>query len=71
MTDEEDLLREIDLIRESIRRDWEDLASKSLTAGQRKAIRDDIQMCIGALKNLRAKLARHSKTKNSDTSRPL
>jgi hypothetical protein len=53
-TDENDLMRQIQMIRESIRLDWKDLASKKLTFDQRKAIREDIQMCISALRELKA-----------------
>jgi hypothetical protein len=49
-TDENDLMRQIQMIRESIRLDWKDLASKKLTFDQRKAIREGIQMCISALR---------------------
>jgi hypothetical protein len=55
-TDENDLMRQIQMIRESIRLDWKDLASKKLTFDQRKAIREDIQMCISALRELKARL---------------
>jgi hypothetical protein len=58
MTDEEILMQQIDLIRESIRLDWEKLALENLTFDQRKAIRDDLQMCISALKDLRARLGK-------------
>jgi len=56
MTDEENLRQKIDLIRESIRLDWKNLATKSLTFDQRKAIKEDIQMGISALKDLQADL---------------
>ena len=55
-TDENDLMRQIQMIRESIRLDWKNLASKKLTFDQRKAIREDIQMCISAVRELKARL---------------
>src|ERR1019366_2166087 len=47
------LMQQIDLARESIRLDWEKLALENLTFDQRKVIREDIQICISALKDLR------------------
>jgi hypothetical protein len=61
MTDEEIIMQQIELIRESIRHDWEKLATENLTFDQRKAIREDLQMCISALKDLRARLGQLSK----------
>jgi hypothetical protein len=61
MTDEEIIMQQIELIRESIRLDWKKLATENLTFDQRKAIREDLQMCISALKDLRARLGQLSK----------
>lgn len=43
---------EIRLIREAISQDWSELASKNLTAEQRKAVRDHLDMNICALRDL-------------------
>jgi len=51
MTEEADLKREIVALRESIRFDWAKLASRSLTADQRKVIREHCELCNRALKN--------------------
>jgi len=64
MTDEKELMQQVDMIRESIRLDWANLTSKNLTPEQRKAIREDIHMCINALNDLWARLARLSKEPN-------
>lgn len=61
MTDEEIIMQQIELIRESIRLDWEKLATENLIFDQRKVIREDLQMCISALKDLRARLGQLSK----------
>ena len=52
MTDEEELGWKIDTVRESIRLDWENLASKSLIPDKRKAIREHLEICTSALKDL-------------------
>jgi hypothetical protein len=49
MSDDEKLRWEIATLRESIRLDWAMLASKSVTADQRKAIRERLEICISAL----------------------
>ena len=64
-TDENDLMRQIQMIRESIRLDWKNLASKKLTFDQRKPIREDIQMCISALRELKVRLKGASKNSRS------
>jgi len=52
MTDEDELGWKIDTVRESIRLDWENLASKSLIPDERKAIREHLEICTSDLKDL-------------------
>ena len=52
MTDEETLKWYIDEVREAIRLDWAELASKKLDADRRQAIREHLGMCHSALKDL-------------------
>ena len=42
----------IDNVRESISPDWKNLATKNLTTDQRKAIREHLNICNSALKDL-------------------
>jgi hypothetical protein len=56
MIEEEKLRWDIATVRESIRLDWADLASKNLSADQRKAIREHLGMCNSALKDFRNRL---------------
>jgi len=56
MTDEEKVRWEIDNLRESIRLDWANLASKNLTPDKRKAIEQHLEMCTSALRDLRERL---------------
>jgi hypothetical protein len=58
MTKKEKLEWDIATVRESIRLDWVTLASKNLTADQRKAIREHLDMCSSSLKEF---LDRHNK----------
>jgi Na+/phosphate symporter len=76
MTDEEKLSWYVDEVREAIRLDWANLASKNLTADKRKAIREHLQMCNSALKDLiernrsaseRSKLGNHQRLRRSST----
>ena len=53
MTERERLIRDIVTLRESINRDWADLASlSSLSHDDRTAIRTHIEQCVQDLKNL-------------------
>jgi len=53
MTDEEKRFRwHIDEVREAIRLDWANLTSKNLTPDKRKAIREHLEMCSSALRDL-------------------
>ena len=55
-TDQEMLRFDLDTLQESVRIDWANLASKHLTADQRKEIRRHLATCIDALKDLLARL---------------
>jgi hypothetical protein len=50
--DEQELKWKIDNVRESISRDWKNLAMKNLTADERKAIREHFNICVSTLKGL-------------------
>ncbi len=50
MTEKQKLIREIETLRESIRTDWQDLATKPLQPNDRKEIRQHIDSCIADLK---------------------
>jgi len=52
MTDKERSDWEINSLRESIHLDWTTLASKDLTADQRKAFRQHLEICVSSLKDL-------------------
>ena len=76
MTDEEKLSWDIDEVREAIRLDWANLASKNLTPGKRKGIREHLEMCTSALRDLvernrsaseRSKLGNHQRLRRSST----
>ena len=56
MTSQEKLQRDIDTLRESIKLDWQDIATKQLSATERQGIRQHIQWCTDELKNLYEKL---------------
>ena len=59
MTKKEKLTRDIVILKESINRDWADLASlSSLSHDERTAIRAHIEQCIQALKDLIERLER-------------
>ena len=59
MTKKERLIRDIATIKESINRDWADLASlSSLSHDERTAIRAHIEQCVQDLKNLIERLER-------------
>jgi hypothetical protein len=51
--DEHELGWKIDSVREPIRLDWEDLASRNFTVDQRKAIREHLKSCHDTLKVLK------------------
>src|ERR1039457_5647246 len=51
-TDEQELTWKIDNVREAINLNWKTLATKSLTADQRKAIREHLNICNSTLKDL-------------------
>jgi 5-bromo-4-chloroindolyl phosphate hydrolysis protein len=63
-TDEEKLRGYIDEVREAIRLDWERLATKPLTADERKAIRKHLEKCHSALKNLQKRIDLLHKNQN-------
>ena len=76
MTDEEKLSWYVDEVREAIRLDWANLASKNLTPDKRKAIREHLQMCNSALRDLvernrsasqQSKLGNHQRLRRSST----
>ena len=52
MSDEAKIDWEINLIRESIRHDWAMLASKELTADDRRGIREHLLINVSALQEL-------------------
>jgi hypothetical protein len=52
MSGEENLKWEIDAVRESIRQDWAMLASKELTAEQRKAVKEHLLAYVHTLEEL-------------------
>jgi hypothetical protein len=51
-TDEQVLTWKIDNVREAISLDWKTLATKNLTADQRSAIRDHLNICNSTLRDL-------------------
>jgi hypothetical protein len=51
-TDEQELTWKIDNVRESISLDWKNIATKNLTADQRKAIREHLNICNRHFKGL-------------------
>jgi hypothetical protein len=53
MTDEEKLRGYIDEIREAIHLDWMNLATKPLIADERKAVRQHLEKCHSALRDLK------------------
>ena len=44
------------MIRDTIRLDWAKLASKTLDAEKRKAMREHLELCTSTLKNLQDRL---------------
>jgi hypothetical protein len=52
-TDEQELMWKIDNVRESISLDWANLATKNLSANRRKVIREHLDICYSALKELK------------------
>ena len=50
--DEQELTWKINNVREAISLDWKNLASKNLTAGQRNAIREHLNICNSTLRDL-------------------
>jgi hypothetical protein len=57
-TDQEILTFDLDTLYDSIRVDWANLASKHLTAEQRKEIKRRLAVCIDALKDFLGRLER-------------
>jgi hypothetical protein len=57
---DKDLEWEIAELRQSIERDWFDLASKNITADRRKALIDHLSLCNTSLKMLRERLAKRA-----------
>jgi hypothetical protein len=51
-TDEQELAWKINNVRETISLDWKHLATKNLTADQRSAIRDHLNICNSTLRDL-------------------
>jgi hypothetical protein len=75
-TDEQELTWKINNVRESISLDWKHLATKNLTADQRKAIREHLNICHSTLKDLversrsasqKSKLENHQRLRRSGT----
>jgi hypothetical protein len=75
-TDEQELTWKIDKVREAIGLDWKNLAWKNLTADQRRAIREHLNICNITLKDLversraasqESKLKRHQRLPRSST----
>ena len=75
-TDEQELTWKINNVRESISLDWKNLATKNLTADQRKAIREHLEICNSTLKDLversrsasqKSKLENHQRLRRSST----
>jgi len=56
MQEEEILKRDIDILLDSIRQDWEKLQKSSLSAADRKRIRHHINYCVDELKKLTMRL---------------
>lgn len=56
MTEKEKLLRDIETLRESMRRDWKDLAALHLDPEDRAGIKKHIEWCQQELAELVAKL---------------
>jgi hypothetical protein len=56
MTPTEKLLRDIETLRASVRTDWADLGTKSLSKEERAGIRQHIEICNAELKGLLEKL---------------
>ncbi len=52
MTDAERLIREIELLRETIRREWFNIRLEALTHDDRAVIRENIERCHADLKLL-------------------
>jgi DNA-binding GntR family transcriptional regulator len=62
MTDEEKLRSYIDDLREAISLDLANLATKHLTADERKAMRQHLAKCHSALKELKKRLNQFSES---------
>lgn len=56
MTSQEKLQRDIDTLRESIKLNWQDIATKQLSPNEKQGIKHHIQWCMDELKNLYEKL---------------
>ena len=75
-TDEQELTWKLNNVRESISLDWKNLATKNLTADQRSAIRDHLNICNSTLRDLvernraasqKAKLENYQRLRRSST----
>jgi hypothetical protein len=51
-SDKQELEWKMNRVREEISLDWKDLATKNLTADERKAIREHLNICASTLKDL-------------------
>lgn len=56
MNEKEKLIRDIDTLRESIRLDWQEIGTKSLTDEEKQGIRQHIGWCQNELDNLLKRL---------------
>ena len=56
MTRFENTKRDIDTLKESIRRDWEEVSNPNLSVNDRADLKGHINWCIAELKDLLAKL---------------
>ena len=65
-TDEQELTWKINRVREEISLDWKNLATKNLTADERKAIIEHLNICASTLKDLGERSRAASKKANLD-----
>jgi flagellar hook-associated protein FlgK len=52
----EEIIRDIDGLKERIQLAWQDMLSKPMTAGERQELRDSLESLISELNNLQTKL---------------
>ena len=55
-SERENLVRDIDGLKERIQSAWQDMLSKPMTAGERQELRESLESLIGELNNLHTKL---------------